>query len=56
MLELGPSRLTVGNLWTLLPPHVAAKHSSETSCIKDFQGGWLVDKVVCVENLCLFKL
>ena len=45
MLEIGPSRLTFGDLWTLLPPHVAVQHSSETSSIKDFVGGWLVDKV-----------
>ena len=47
MLEIGPSRLMVGDLWTLLPPHVAVQHSSETNSIKDFVGGWLVDKVVC---------
>ena len=47
MLEIGPSRLMVGDLWTLLPPHVAVQHSSETNSMKDFVGGWLVDKVVC---------
>lgn len=46
MLEIGPSRLTVGDLWTLLPPHVAAQYSSVTSSIGNFVGGWLVDKVV----------
>ena len=47
MLEIGPSRLTVGDLWTLLPPHVAAQCSSVTSSIGNFVGGWLVDKVAC---------
>ena len=47
MLEIGPSRLTVGDLWTLLPPHVAAQYSSVTSSIGNFVGGWLVDKVAC---------
>ena len=47
MLEIGPSRLTVGDLWTLLPPHVTAQCSSVTSSIKNFVGGWLVDKVAC---------
>ena len=47
MLEIGPSRLTVGDQWTLLPPHVAVQHSSETSSIKYFVGGWLMDKVPC---------
>ncbi|CAH3135730.1 unnamed protein product [Pocillopora meandrina] len=46
MLEIGPSRLTVGDLWTLLPPHEAAQCYLVTSSIRDFVGGWLVDKVV----------
>lgn len=47
MLEIGPSRLTVGDLWTLLPPHEAAQCYLVTSSIRDFVGGWLVDKVAC---------
>lgn len=46
MLEIGPSRLTVGDLWTLLPPLEAEQCSLVTSSIRNFVGGWLVDKVV----------
>lgn len=47
MLEIGPFELTVGDLWTLAPPHVAEQHSSETSSINGFVKGWLLDKVAC---------
>ena len=43
--EVRPSRLTVGDLWTLLPLRLAKQHPAETSLIKDFVGSWLVDKV-----------
>lgn len=46
MLKIGPFELTVGDLWTLVPPHVAEQHSSETSSINGFVKGWLLDKVV----------
>ena len=56
MLEIGPSRLTVGDQWTLLPSHVAAQHSLETSSIKDFVRGWLAHKVACLENCLPYQM
>lgn len=46
MLVIGSLALTVVDLWTLLHPHVAMQHFSETSSIRGFVGGWLVYKVV----------
>ena len=48
MLEVGPARLTVSDLWTLIPPNISSqsRHSSlTTSSIKGFVKGLLVDKV-----------
>ena len=47
MLVIGSLALTVVDLWTLLHPHVAMQHFSETSSIQGFVGGWLVYKVAC---------
>ena len=47
MLVIGSLALTVVDLWTLLLPHVAMQHFSETSSIRGFVGGWLVYKVAC---------
>ena len=47
MLVIGSLALTVVDLWTLLLPHVAMQHFSETSSIQGFVGGWLVYKVAC---------
>ena len=47
MLVIGSLALTVVDLWTLLHPHVAMQHFSETSSIRGFVGGWLVYKVAC---------
>lgn len=48
MLEVGPARLTVSDLWTLIPPNISSRHSFITNSIKGFVGGWLVDKVISV--------
>ena len=45
MLQVGPSRLTVSDLWTLIAPNISSRHSSITNSIKGFVGGWLADKV-----------
>ena len=45
LLDVGPTKLTIGDLWTLIPPDMARKHSSETSSITNFRPGWLIDKV-----------
>ena len=46
MLEVGPARLTVSDLWMLIPPNISSRHSSLTTSIKGFVKGWLVDKVI----------
>lgn len=46
MLTIGPFKLTVGDLWTLVSPDEAKKHASETRFIEGFVSGWLVDKIV----------
>ena len=45
LLDVGPTKLTIGDLWTLMPPDVSRKHSSETSSLTNFRPGWLIDKV-----------
>ena len=46
IIEVGPTKLTVGDLWTLIPPDVARRHNSETKSLKNFRPGWLIDKVI----------
>ena len=46
LIEVQPTKLTVGDLWTLIPPDVARRHNSETKSLKNFRPGWLIDKVI----------
>ncbi|XP_046861499.1 uncharacterized protein LOC124454791, partial [Xenia sp. Carnegie-2017] len=46
LLDFGQTQLTLGDLWTLIPPKVARMHSLETSSLTNFHPGWLIDKVV----------
>lgn len=45
LLDFGQTQLTLGDLWTLIPPKVARMHSLETSSLTNFHPGWLIDKV-----------
>ena len=54
MIEVGPTKLTVGDLWTLIPPDVARRHNSETKSLKNFRPGWLIDKVIT--SLMLYRI
>ena len=53
VLEVGPARLTVSDLWTLIPPNISSRHSSLTTSITGFVKGWLVDKVFFCGKSCL---
>ena len=55
MLEVGPARLTVSDLWTLIPPNISSRHSSLTTSIKGFVKGWLVDKVFFAVKVCFMR-
>ena len=39
LLDVGPTKLTIGDLWTLIPPDIARKHSSKTLFITNLS--WL---------------
>ena len=55
MLEVGPARLTVSDLWTLIPLDISSqsRHPSlTTSSIKGFVKGLLVDKEFFAVKVC----
>ena len=57
MFRVGPTRVTVSDCWTLIPPDVAKNHCKVTNAIPGFEPGWLVDKVpACLYSHVIYYL